>query len=153
MLTSLRTRILRAGAALLFAADAAQSAYVVSLLFAGGTPFQVSPDGAGGFVGGVVASGTIVRFWGNGSVVVAVSGLASPYGGAVPDAVGGLFAADTGNVAMRRVSAAGALSAVPGYTGSSYGLCADGAGGVYIADTLANNGAAVGVVPGRTVHA
>lgn len=131
---------LRALAALLVFSTASQSAYITTLLFAGGTPFQVTPDGAGGFLGSVVAAGTIVRFWANGSVVVALSGLSGPYGGAAPDAVGGFYAADTGNGVVRRVAAGGSSVAVPGYSGSSFGLCVDGAGGVFIGDTFANNG-------------
>ena len=104
-----------------------------------GFPYQMSADGAGGFVFGEVHANLIRRLSANGTLETLVRGVTSPYGGAAPDGDGGFYVAASDDYMLFRISASGTLRAFAGYSGRTFGLCPDGNGGVYIG-TLSNYG-------------
>jgi hypothetical protein len=119
----------------------AQQAYIINTAFANLAPFQVSSDGSGGFLGGGAISGTLFRFWPNGTSVVIKSGLRQPYGGAVPAGGQSAYLAETTGVTrISLVPSANSTQIPTAYNGDAYGLCADGFGGVYISDTFRASG-------------
>lgn len=114
-------------------------------------PFQLGPDGTGGFYAALTGSLSIIRGWSNGSYVTAVSGLASAaWGGAAANGTTGFFY-DSGvnRILFKNALATRAVAGngTAGYAGDGgpgslarinapYGMCSDGSGGLFLGDTF-----------------
>lgn len=136
----------------LLSISAAQTTNIVTTLVSGlSGPFQLGTDGAGGFIVAVTGSSTYLRGWANGSTTTFATGQGAIWGGAATNGDGGFYyTVNSSRVAERNLSGAVRIAAGTGqngYTGDGgpgsaatlyqpYGLCEDGAGGIYITDTF-----------------
>lgn len=141
-------------------------------------PYAVAADGSGNLYVADATDHTIRKITAAGAVTT-LAGKAGSYGGTdgtgdaarfkgplgiAVDSAGTVYVADTGNSAIRKISAAGAVSTFAGSTGSNgssdgsgttarfsepNGVAVDGSGNVYVADT--SNGTIRKITPGGVV--